>query len=278
MMSPPATEQLRAFLAEKAHGDLVSWPDQQEMMCLFQLDSRESEALILEQRLMPARYQRNRTMISVKQQLQLHNARVAVIGCGGLGGYILEELARLGVGSILAVDPDVFEEHNLNRQLLSTLDNLGESKVDAAVQRLEQVNPAVYVLPCQTAFDREVGPKLLKDVDLVLDAVDNVRCRMDLAAVCNSLRIPLVHAAIGGWFGQVATVYPGEKTLDLLYGNWNGGKGIEAQFGNPSFTPAVAASLQVTEACKVLLGEGETVRNGMLNFNLFDMQFEDIRF
>lgn len=277
-MTAPDAEQLGAFLAEHEQSGLISWPVQQDLMRRFGLDCRAAEGAILRTGLMPARYQRNRTMISVEQQLRLHDSKVAVIGCGGLGGYVLEELARLGVGTILAIDPDVFEEHNLNRQLLSTMDNLGKAKVDAAVLRLKKVNPAVFVLPCQAAFNRDEGPALLEDVALVVDAVDNIACRMDLAAVCGELKIPLVHGAIGGWFGQVATIYPGEDTFDKLYPDWNGGKGIEAKFGNPSFTPAVAASLQVAEACKVLLGDGETLHNGMLNFNLLDVQFEDIRF
>ena len=269
---------IKDFLSERGASDLVSWSLQQELMQTFGLGCRETEGAILRLGLMPARYQRNRTMISVEEQLRLHQARVAVIGCGGLGGYILEELARLGVGTILAIDPDVFEEHNLNRQLLSTVENLGKAKVDAAVQRLKEVNPAVFVLPCRAAFNRNEGPGLLQDTELVIDAVDTVACRMELAEVCRDLGIPLVHGAIGGWFGQVATVYPGEDTLDKLYANWTGGKGIEAKFGNPSFTPAVAASLQVAEACKVLLGQGSELRNGALYLNLLDMQFDSIAF
>lgn len=264
------------FLAEKANGNLLSWIDQREMMSRFEVDCATAEELILQGGYLPARYQRNQQMISTAQQLKLFKSKVAVVGCGGLGGYVLEELARLGVGQIAAIDPDVFEEHNLNRQLLSSINLLGTSKTEAAVQRIRSINPAVRVSPFMVTFSKDNGLELLKGAELVIDAVDNIPARLDLAEICTKLGIPLVHGAIAGWYGQVVTVYPGEDTLQKLYANWRGGKGIEAGLGNPSFTPAVAASLQVAEACKVLLGQGRQLHQRMLSVNLLDMQFDEI--
>lgn len=275
-MEGPDVAKLKAFMRENAEGDLLSWTAQLEMMQGFNLSCYEADAFIMQHGMWPARYQRNRTMITIPQQLKLHKARVAVVGCGGLGGYILEELARLGVGNILAIDPDVFEEHNLNRQLLATIDNLEKSKVEAAVQRIKEINPAVLVSPQQVTLSKVNGNALLKGADIVVDAIDNISGRLELAEVCSDLDIPLVHGAIAGWFGQVVTVYPGENTLQKLYANWTGGKGIEAGLGNPSFTPAVAASLQVAETCKLLLGQGRTLREGMLSIDLLNMQFDEI--
>lgn len=269
-------DALKTFLKENAEGHLVSWANQLDAARRFDLSLADVESVILQSGLLPARYQRNQQMLSTSQQLKLFQSRVAVVGCGGLGGYILEELARLGVGQIVAIDPDVFDEHNLNRQLLSTIELLGTSKVDAAVQRLAAINPAVSVRPENAAFDKSNGRALVGEVDLVVDAVDNIPTRIDLAEVCSEMKVPLVHGAIGGWFGQVATVYPEDDTVQKLYGNWGGGKGVEAQLGNPSFTPAVAASLQVAEVCKVLLGQGCLLRHKMLSINLLNMQFEEI--
>ncbi|MCF6179155.1 MAG: HesA/MoeB/ThiF family protein [Geopsychrobacter sp.] len=267
---------VKRFLAEKAEGILLNWADQREMMARFELECCTAEELILQSGYLPTRYQRNQQMISTEQQLQLLQSKVAVVGCGGLGGYILEELARLGVGQIVAIDPDLFEESNLNRQLLSSLKLLGTAKVDAAVARIAEINPVVRVCPIAEAFDKKNGEKMLAAADLVIDAVDNIPARLDLAETCTQMNIPLVHGAIAGWFGQVVTVFPGEQTLQKLYANWSGGKGIEAGLGNPSFTPAVAASLQVAEACKLLLGQGEPLQGKMLSINLLDMQFDEI--
>ena len=267
---------VKRFLAEKAEGKLISWIDQREMMSRFDLECATAEELILQNDCLPARYQRNQQMITTEQQLKLLQSKVAVVGCGGLGGYILEELARLGVGQIVAIDPDVFEEHNLNRQLLSTIETLGVAKTEAAVDRIASINPAVRVHPITAAFNQENGQEMLHEVELVIDAVDNIPTRLELAEICTQLKIPLVHGAIAGWYGQVATIYPGDGVLQKLYANWSHGKGVESGLGNPSFTPAVAASLQVAEACKLLLGQGDLLRNKMLSINLLDMQFDEI--
>jgi len=268
--------ELLTYLQENAVGQLVAWSQQQAAAEQFGLTVAAVELAILQAGLLPARYQRNQQMISTAQQLRLLQSKVAVVGCGGLGGYILEELARLGVGAIVAIDPDVFEEHNLNRQLLSSVRLLGTAKVDAAVERLAEINPAVEVTPVKAAFDREHGAEMLAGVDLVIDAVDNIPTRLALAALCQQLDLPLVHGAIAGWFGQVVTVCPGEDSLQKLYGNWTEGKGVEAQLGNPSFTPAVVASLQVAEACKLLLAQGRLMRKTMLSINLLNMQVEEV--
>lgn len=269
-------EELRAFLEEHAEGDLLPWRHQVAAASRFNLSVGEVERAILESGLLPARYQRNRRMLSTPQQLQLFRSRVAVVGCGGLGGYILEQLARLGVGHIVAIDPDIFEENNLNRQLLSSPGTLGRAKAEVAAERVAEINPAVTLEPVREFFSPTNGRELFSGLDCVVDAVDNVTARLELEAVCGELNIPLVHGAIAGWYGHVATVYPGENSMRKIYRHWTGGKGVEQQLGNPSFTPAVAASFEVAEVCKVLLGQGALLRNRKLSFNLLDMEIDEV--
>ena len=269
-------EALQTFLKDNVAGDLISWQHQQQAAEKFQLTVAEIEDAILQAELLPARYQRNRQMISTAQQLQLFRSKVVVIGAGGLGGYILEQLARLGVGQIVSVDDDVFEENNLNRQLLSSPANLGCVKVNVAAKRIAEINPAVTLTPIQERFRKDNGAALLEGADCVVDAVDNVTARMELAESCRSLQIPMVHGAIAGWYGHVATVFPEDDSLTTIYRHWKGGKGVEQQLGNPSFTPAVAASFEVGEVCKILLGQGRLLRNRKLAFNLLDMEVDEI--
>jgi len=271
-------EAMQDFLSSRTSGDLLPWTAQSEAAAHFNVPFATVEELSLVLGLLPARYQRNRRTISTSQQLTLFRSRVAVIGCGGLGGYVLEQLARLGVGTIIAVDPDVFEEHNLNRQLLATPATLGRAKVAAAAARIDEINPAVTVIAHQTAYAPANGAELLQGADLVIDALDSILTRLELADSCADLGLPLVHGAIGGWYGQVTTQYPGDDTLRQIYRHWQEGKGVEQQLGNPAFTPAVVASIQVAEACKILLGEGETLRRRKLVINLHDMEFEQIFF
>jgi len=268
---------LDTYLTALAGDGLISFSSQLDASLHFDVSLAEVEAAILELGLCPARYQRNRQTISSAGQLALLRSRVAVIGCGGLGGYVIEELARLGVGRIEAVDPDLFEEHNLNRQLLATIADLGEYKVTAAARRVGEINPAVMLVPHRLAFGAGNGSELLAGATVVVDALDNITTRFELAAVCRELGIPLVHGAIAGWYGQVTTQLAGDDISGYLSGAGAGAKGVETQLGNPSFTPAVVASLQVAEACKVILGMGEPISGRMLICNLLEMEFEEIR-
>ena len=275
-MAHQDTSEIKDFLDQHADSDLISWPAELEMMKQFELTYFDAELFIMQNNLLPARYQRNRKMFSIEQQQKLLLSTVAVIGCGGLGGYIIEELARLGVGNIVVIDPDVFVEHNLNRQLLSATNVLGKPKVDAAVLRINEVNPVVKTLSHQVALNKKNGYQILGGVDFVVDAMDNVAGRLELSEVCAELDIPFVHGAIAGWYGQVVTVYPGEDTMQKIYRSGSADKGVETQLGNPSFTPAVIASLQVAEACKALLGKGELLRRKKLAIDLLNMEFEEI--
>jgi len=263
---------LRAFLQQGAVAGLVPWSVQVEAAERSGLSLAVVERRMLEAGLLPARYQRNRQMLAVEEQLRLSRSRVVVLGCGGLGGYILEELARLGVGHLVAVDPDVFEEHNCNRQLLAGPSQLGRSKVAAAAERIRQVNPAVVLTPVQEAFGRENGESLLVGAQAAVDGLDCNGARLELAECCAALAVPLVHGAIAGWYGQVATQLPGERTLQRLFAE-KGAKGIEKEMGNPSFTPALLASLEVAEVCKVLLGRGAPLCGRLLHVDLLEMEF-----
>jgi len=267
---------LQRYLTGLAVDGLVSTAGQFDASLHFDLGFAQVEAAILELGLCPARYQRNRQTISSSGQLTLLRSCAVVIGCGGLGGYLVEELARLGVGRIVAVDPDLFEEHNLNRQLLCTLANLGESKVSAAARRVAEINPAVKLVPRRCAFGAANGRELLAGATVAVDALDNLATRRELAELCRELGIALVHGAIAGWYGQVATQLPGEDISAFLCGAGSGIKGVETGLGNPSFTPALVASLQAAEACKVMLALGEPVSGRLLTVNLLDMEFEAI--
>jgi molybdopterin/thiamine biosynthesis adenylyltransferase len=269
-------DAVRVLLAERADGEVVTGAVHAEVMHRFGLDCPEAEGAILAAGFLPARYRRNQQTISTERQLRLHRSTVAVVGCGGLGGYVIEELARLGVGQLVAIDPDVFEEHNLNRQLLSSPAVLGLNKAQAARRRVADINPGVVVRPVEVAFSPQTADVLFAGVDVVVDAADNVPIRLQLADECSRLNVPLVHGAIAGWYGHVCTVMPGDETLRHLYGRWSEPRGAEAVLGNPSFTPAVVASFEVAEVCKILLELGSLLRHQILVINLLDMEVDTI--
>lgn len=271
-------KEVIAFLQENSVDGLVSFSVQHKAAEFFSLHLAEVEDIALTHHLLPARYQRNRTMISIEQQLSLLRSKVAVIGCGGLGGYIIEELARLGVGTIAVVDPDVFEEHNLNRQLICTMDQLGKKKVDCAAQRVAEINPTVRLQTFPAAFGQSNCAEILKGAVVAADALDSISVRLELAKACNKENIPLVHGAIAGWAGNVAVQYPGEDILQHLYPGSKRDRGVENRLGNPSFTPAVIASLEVAEIVKILLRIAPLQPRKYLAVDLYHSEFTEIVF
>src|SRR5665647_1024051 len=230
-------EEFSRLLREKSRDSRLSWSDQVKLVEETGLTLRAVEDKALVQGILPVRYQRNVHAISIEEQYRLFKSRVAVIGCGGLGGYVIEELARVGVGSITAWDYDYFEEHNLNRQLLATMDSLGQSKVEIAAERVKAINPTVQFNGIARKFDDIIGGEFLAATQVVIDALDKIPSRMMLVKVCRNLNIPLVHGAIGGWYGQVSTQFPEDNTLEQLYGQVHSTRGIEVNQGMLSFVP-----------------------------------------
>lgn len=266
---------LREFLASRVEGDLLPWSCQLEACERFGLSPSAVELAALEAGFLPTRYRRNRITLSIEDQLRVFRSRVAIIGCGGLGGYLVEELARLGVGTLVLVDPDVFEEHNLNRQLLSSVARLGSAKVQAGRDRVAEINPAVTIAAHQVSLGVANGRTLLSGCSAVVDGLDNVLVRRELATLCRDLGLPLVHGAIAGWYGQVTVQMPGGDITPWLRASPEG-KGVETKLGNPSYTPAVIASLQVAELVKVLLRRGKSLAGRVLFVDLLNMKFEEL--
>ena len=218
------------------------------------------------------RYVRNKKTLSDEDQLKLANSCVAIVGCGGLGGYIAEQLARIGVGRLVLFDGDRFEVSNLNRQIMATELNIGQWKVEAARDRLRSVNSEVQVEAVRGWFEEDKAPQMLREVDLVCDALDTRDTRVMLERVCHQMNLPLVYASIAGWFGQLGVSLPGDFSVSRLYGH--GERGVESTWGNPAFTPAVLASLSVTEAVKLLVGRVPSLRHAWLQVDLLTMEFE----
>lgn len=221
------------------------------------------------------RYSRNMNMLSPEENASLSSFNVCVVGCGGLGGYIIEMLARLGIGHLTVVDGDVFDETNLNRQLLSDMNSLGKPKAIVARDRINVVNPLVKVKVINGMLTEENCIEILQGHDVVVDALDSIDTRLLIQKHAEELNIPLVHGAIAGWYGQVTTIFPGDRTLDFLYSN-NDKKGLEAELGNPSFTPALVASIEVSEVLKILINRGDLLRRKLLSINTLNQEYEII--
>lgn len=219
---------------------------------------------------MDLRYSRNIPAISLEEQTALKSKKVLVLGCGGLGGYIIENLLRMGVGSITAVDGDSFEESNLNRQLLSGENNLGCNKAIAAAARAETVNSQVVFTAIDSFLTAENAEAIVSGHDLVMDALDSVEARLLLEDVCAKLDVTIVHGAVNGWVMQSAVIPPGERLMHILY--------AAPQESSPQSTlPMTAqfcAALQCTEAVKLLCGRPSAIENRLLTGDLLQLEWE----
>ena len=224
---------------------------------------------------LPNRYIRNYKALSAGEQERLRSSTAAICGCGGLGGSVIEALARIGVGHLRVIDGDVFEQSNLNRQLLCTESTLGRQKAVVAAERIRAVNGEVEAEPHVAYLDEDNAAQLLAGAGCVIDCLDNLQARFWAAHACQKLGTPIVYGAIAGWFGQVCTVYPGDTSFASIYGA-PFGESQHLKLGNLPFTAHSIAAVQAAEAVKVLLGRPSQIRNRLLMLDLLDGSADDM--
>ena len=215
----------------------------------------------------PLRYIKNNSSINISEQLQLAQMHAAVVGAGGLGGYVAGLLARVGVGKLTIIDNDIFAESNLNRQTFCLVEDIGKSKAQVATQKIMAINPSVAVLAFNQKLDEKNACELLSNADIIIDALDSIKDRMILEKAATTLKVPLVHGAVSGLSGQAMTIMPdGENSyLRELYHSENDEQIAPSVL---SFMPAIIASIQVAEVVKTLLKKGKPLAQTLLHINI----------
>lgn len=220
---------------------------------------------------MNPRYKRNIPALTENECEILLKKRVLVIGCGGLGGHLIDMLARIGVGALRVIDGDVFEWSNLNRQLLSEVPLLGVNKAQAAADRIARINPEMEVEAMDCFLTEDNVHELIMHCDVVMDGLDNVKSRRIVEKECELAGIPYVYGAVDGWVAQAAVSMPGDHLIEALYP-------VDAMPKNKtvlSFTPALCAAIQVSLCVRLLTGR--PVKNGDLYYyDLLNQEFETI--
>lgn len=241
------------------------------------LAPREVELAALAMQIAPERYRRNLGTVGWEGQIALLRARVFIVGAGGLGGWVIEALARMGVGRLEIIDGDVFAENNLNRQLGCTEATLGRPKAEVLAERVAEVNCATTVIAHNCWLTEHNAVELLRGADLIVDALDTLPTRFLAQKAARTLGVPLVHGAIAGYTGQVMTILPGDAGLEALYGPGPyPERGVEVLLGNPSATPMMTAAWQAQQVVKLLTGaEQGLLRNRLM---LMDAQAGDVTF
>lgn len=241
---------------------LLTWALQEN------LSPFEAQIRALSEGILPLRYLKNLGALTLAEQKKICQSRLLICGCGGLGGVSVNLLARLGIGHIRVVDGDVFAESNLNRQWLCDRRTISRSKALEAREFIQRVNPFCEVSVSASLLGEQNVQELLSDVDLALDALDNLPGRFLVARWARKLGVPFIHAAATGWWGQISTFLP-DAVLDLsaIYGRRNSRDPAEEAAGVLAPAPAVIAALQTFEALRLLTGKPPAYVQKLLYFD-----------
>ncbi|WP_333787314.1 HesA/MoeB/ThiF family protein [Methanomethylovorans sp.] len=207
------------------------------------------------------RYQRQILIFGEEGQERLKRSRVFIAGGGGLGCPVALYLAVAGVGCIDIVDRDVVEKTNLNRQVLHWEKDIGKPKVLSIEEKIREINPDIKVIARHETINENNVLELVRDTDIIVDALDNFSARylLNRAALHNG--IPLVHGAIRGFDGQVITIFPGKTAcLKCVFPS----APPEEVFPVIGVTPGIIGTLQANEVLKCLLRMGEPLEGRLL--------------
>ncbi|WP_309411769.1 ThiF family adenylyltransferase [Bacillus cereus] len=164
-------------------------------------------------------FTRNIGVISIEEQEKLKNARVTVVGAGGVGGITLIQLARMGIGNLHVIDQDVFEASNINRQMLSSISRLGKPKALMALETLKDINPLLQVKITQEFVTEDNAKYLLANTDIIIDATDNLVARVIIHRMAQTLEIPSIWIAVTPPFrGGVMSLTPESVPYEIALG------------------------------------------------------------
>lgn len=208
-------------------------------------------------------------------QLKLRNAKVCLVGVGGLGSPAALKLVGMGIGHLRFIDRDIVSRSDLHRQHLYDAESLGRPKVEVALNKLSRLNPDVTLEPVPESLNSGNAEELISGMDIVIDGLDRPEPRYIINRICNKLEIPYVFGAAIEAFGNVSTILPGQtfclecfmpdiKDEDLP---------VCGLVGVHPSAIGIVSSIQVYEAARVLIGQQPKLHNKLLYVDLRDFEF-----
>lgn len=218
--------------------------------------------------------------IGVKGQKKLLNAKVLIIGAGGLGAPVAMYLAAAGVGTIGIVDADEVDLSNLQRQIIHATEDVGKPKVESAKETMRKMNPDITVNTYHEFVSSENIMELIKDYDFIIDGTDNFPAKFLINDACVMAKKPFSHAGIIRFKGQLMTYVPGEGPCYRCI--FEGPPPKDAvptckQAGVIGAMGGVIGSLQAMEAVKYITGVGELLTGSLLTFDATQMNFRKVK-
>ncbi len=218
-----------------------------------------------------------------EEQEKIRTTPVTVVGCGGLGGTIIEQLIRSGFEEVTIIDQDVFDKTNLNRQIRSNLDTIGKSKVETTKEAALKINPNANIKGYDLTVDENNISEIFEGSKVILDAVDNVYTRVMISREARKQNIPFVHCAVDKTSGQLTVIDPTTPSYEELFKLKSQNKTLEEakeyllsiSVKKPQVlgtTPAIFGSLEVNETIKYILNDENVVlAPNVLLWDIFDI-------
>ncbi len=228
------------------------------------------------------RYKRNIAIkeIGLSGQKKLSEAKVLVVGCGGLGSPAALYLSASGIGTLGLIDNDVVELSNLQRQIIHSTDTLGIPKAISAKRTLERLNPDTKVIAMNLKVTRENLPKICEDYDFILDCTDSFASKYIVSDSCVKANKPYVHAAVVRFLGQVMTVIPGKTPCyRCIFRDEPLDQSLPSpeQLGVMGASCGIIGALEALEAIKYITGVGELLTGYLLSFDGLNMTFNKVK-
>jgi len=219
--------------------------------------------------------------IGIKGQEKLKQAKVLVIGAGGLGCPVLQYLTVAGVGKISIIEFDMVAEINLQRQVLYGSDDVGKLKSIIAKNRLEQLNSFLEISVINLRLDASNSLKIIKDFDVIVDATDNPEARLVINDSCIILNKPMVHGSINKYEGMISVFnYKGGATYRCFNpadANNKFRDPLPIQVGLFGVLPGIIGTYMANEVIKIITGSGEVLSGKVLLINIFNNTFSTIK-
>ena len=215
-----------------------------------------------------------------KGQAKIANAKVFIVGAGGLGCPVGYYLTAAGVGTIALIDNDTVEMSNLQRQIAHSVNTIGMPKVESAKRTFEALNPDVNIVAIQKRMSKDDIIDLIKDYDIVVDGSDNFPTRYLVNDACFMAGKPLVSGAILRFEGQVTTILPGDGPCYRCLFEEPPPPGLVPscqEAGVLGVLPGVIGGLQATEVLKLILGKGDVLKGELLIYNALKTTFRKVK-
>jgi molybdopterin/thiamine biosynthesis adenylyltransferase len=210
-------------------------------------------------------------VVTKSEQERIKDAKITVIGCGGIGGATTEMLVRMGIGNLRIIDKDAFDVSNINRQLMSSFYSVGKSKVNVTYETLKSINPFTNIEAIEEEVNEDNIEKVIKDSDIVIDALDNLLTRVILSRCAHDLEIPFIHGAIYGTMVQITVFTNKTPKYEEIFKLPSSGKNLTEEVINkvkeisaevpPVIAPVpnIIGCLQAFEAFKLITLQGEPI-------------------